>query len=892
MQHATKRLLKTAIVCFIVFNVYNESQAGIGKFVGSFAQAASSAGVKAFEATTKFTAAVFSKIMVAIWALSKYIYQGSCYLLKNVVIKPIGAILNLLLKLCGKIIMGIQSIFKFFVENSFLRSIISNFIKALTNFFKFSSKLFLKSLEKIYEYVIEPLLRLAKWCVENTIKFSVKTVTAILDYVIKPFFNFLGNVIKYSVKYTVKLLEKIWEYVIHPVLRFARWCIENIIKYGVKTVEAILDYVIKPFFNFLGNVIKYSVKYTVKLLEKIWEYVIHPVFKFIKWCVTKAIHYGVKIVDAILEYVIKPFFNFLGNVIKYSVKYTVKLLEKIWEYVIHPVFKFIKWCVTKAIHYGVKIVDAILEYVIKPFFNFLGNVIKYSVKYTVKLLEKIWEYVIKPILNFAKSCLQFGKKVIVKIWECVIEPTLRFLGRCAQYIFARAKDALAFCKKILIKVSQFILDCLKSAAEFIKNAIVKCFEHVIMPILRFIYKCGSFVLRQMWNTILFTVGLLPFVLHKMREMVIKDELEEVDNPNEKMKFAKGAYVNKFKCHDETPVEFAFRNKFKSVLKTLIEEQGAEVPDEQEVGGFENTRKHGFFLPRSTFEDFIKEKRKKQTTLKEKIEEIMQEANKVGYDKEKITALLKAIRKIYNDSQTPARTKQECLINLLDLHKKGLLSAQELKYFFNRIPFTQDLFTDPKFAVVLEFAKTPRWVKVEGEDGVVRRQREYVLDVNERSIFEVGAACGEGDPALTEILKEHDPLYSEHDLFKEWLKKRPYPKGFRGFFSKAFHYVCNFFKKIKKQFCKDYTYSAKKDFVGAMNSARRKCKTFNDPAHKKRFRDLANRFIVLNDLKRPKEEGGLEIPGPVAQNIFGYAYGDKLFDDTGSQEKRKGIYFKT
>ncbi|MFC1841637.1 hypothetical protein ACFLYA_01065 [Candidatus Dependentiae bacterium] len=453
MQNVTKKVLKSFIVCFIAFNVYNQSQAGVGEVIGSVIEASKSMAKKTIEESTrlakktfteskKLAVAICSKTMVVLLAISKSMYEGSCRLLNAAVVKPFQQVLDFTLKMCEKIFRGIQKIIMFVVESKLFRSIVSNIIGALNNIFQFSKELCLKSLEKMYEYLINPLLNLAKWC-----------------------FNHM-----------------------------------------VSMAGAILDYVIKPFFSFLWNIIVGSIRYGAKGLVALYEHVIDPMICFISWCVKGALECGENIARVILVRVIEPFFNFLGHMIKYGVIYGVKFLEHLWEYVIKPMLRPIKWCLSNIAYYGIKMGEALLEYVVIPLFKFLGNVI-------VNLVEA-------------------GVKLFVKIWEHAIEPVLSFIGQCAEYIFEKAKYAIELFTRALIEVTKYIVNCVELFAEFVRNAIITSFDNVIIPTLRFIYKSGSFVLRQAWNTILFAIGFVPFVLHKLYKMIIKEEdnFEIIDRP--------------------------------------------------------------------------------------------------------------------------------------------------------------------------------------------------------------------------------------------------------------------------------------------------------------------------------------------------------------------------
>jgi len=462
----------------------------------------------------------------------------------------------------------------------------------------------------------------------------------------------------------------------------------------------------------------------------------------------------------------------------------------------------------------------------------MANIVDLSMrlaKSTVHYAQVALVKLISNVVDWAVKAMDYALYVCEKIIDELLVPMMHFIVRCIKHVGRGIKRVVLLFEDTLIKIFDFAVTCIEKASDAVIDVVRKAIQHIAVSIGRFVARSANMALKAAWHSFMIATGLLPFTLHKMREVLIKEELDEIDAPDNRMRFARDAYVNKYRSNNMTPVDFAYNNKFLGALKMLIEQKGAQVPRGVERYG---RNAHNYFIPWAKLDNYLAEKRAKQQELEDKIGTIDLTILEEGSDREHVGKMLKDIFAIYKDDETPMYAKQFGLIKLYEFHRRGFLSAEELKAYYRCVPYTEMMFRQERFAGVMRFAKS-----------------EQVLDMNGKGFFEVGAVCSENDEKLAELLEEFEPFYaSKENLVKSYLDTRPYPHGIRGVCSKFVYYAKAGIWWVKSRLFKKTKYDAKEDFINALYALKRKQQIFNNPVYKQRYRNILNSFTVLADAK--------------------------------------------
>lgn len=93
----------------------------------------------------------------------------------------------------------------------------------------------------------------------------------------------------------------------------------------------------------------------------------------------------------------------------------------------------------------------------------------------------------------------------------------------------------------------------------------------------------------------------------------------------------------------------------------------------------------------------------------------------GNQSEKIIAKLRLEAKLFNSNVAPA-IRKELLPKLLEVHRKNLLSEQELKKCFDKVAFDKQFLEEERFKGVLEFAKQKKIADVNGKVLFVKNEK--------------------------------------------------------------------------------------------------------------------------------------------------------------------------
>jgi len=527
--------------------------------------------------------------------------------------------------------------------------------------------------------------------------------------------------------------------------------------------------------------------------KKIFNDFIMPMYRFVIRYACIVIDYGIAGAKKLCEHIIKPGVKFVFKVLKNIIKYSWLGVKKFCVNMVVLFFDFVIKCLDYILDATIEKIDQIVDLLILP---------------TLRLISKIMGYV-----------YDIGEFITVNF----IVPLFRFIGIYAKWIEKKLLKVYKLFERFLIEIFDLVIKCTDKTIELLGKLLIKMFNDVLWPIAQLVGRSLNSALKVAWHTFLFTTGLLPFMLHKMREVLVNEELDEIDAPDNRMNFAEGAYVNKFRDHTATPMTFAYRNKLFGALEFLIQEKGAQVPSYLPKPRY---NKHSYFISWENIDNYLTAKREKRDELLEKI--IAIDGEHEGEKQEGIPNLLQEIFEIYNDNETPVYTKQLCLIDMHNFHKRGLISQDELKKCLGCVPYSAIMFQDERFADVLRFAIAHK-----------------ALDMNGKGFFEVGATCCDNE-RFQELLWEFEsensesPETSVNDLVQSYIDMQPYPHGIRGICSKFVYYMkmCAWWAKSK--LFRKTEYNAKEDFINALYALKRKHKVFNDQVCERRFRTMIDR----------------------------------------------------
>jgi len=355
----------------------------------------------------------------------------------------------------------------------------------------------------------------------------------------------------------------------------------------------------------------------------------------------------------------------------------------------------------------------------------------------------------------------------------------------------------------------------------------------------------------------------------------KEVLEGLDDIN---KHFNGFYIN----NNRTSLHYISDLRMLTVVKWMVEEKFANV---MAVNGNGNTARvalPGWLLIYNRIRQYLQNKENEHQDLVARVNllknDLLDDNDRPKIVRQEIIdgvpQRFQEIRALIGNPGIPGYAKQLVLPKLVTLHNahNNLFAEDDIRALFDHVAFNYSFLNDQQFKPAVEFALD-----------------KNLQDIDGKTILE--AAAVHGDDVIATIFETRGQFYNREGLFDDWLAERPdatVPRGWRGWIGNAFYATKGFFANLKNKFFgrrrpnlhnreEDRPYNAEQDFANALDYAKKK-------KNKKKFRDLANAAIVMDDLKQDIEiesESGsyvVNLPNELAAKIIKYAgadFGDKI-----------------
>jgi len=461
---SSKTLLKSFLLLFLITTVHNKSEAGVGNVVGGVIQSAKSLGTtvsgmgtKMFQGSARLTrqaAKVFSKQIVALTLMGKYVCATSYAFGKQALLDVSEKTVAMLLATCNKLYFCASTIASTAFCNKFVVTLVHNlmhsvshllrtairYVSSVANYSKYAAQQLFEnllvpivqfaitcgdfalktikiSLELLCNYLIAPLLDFVFACKEFAVRAVGVTLNAIGTYCITPVLNFIISCRDFAVKCVDFVLESIALYLIAPVLRFATACKEFAPRCLKRVLEGIFEYVIVPVLRFACDCGEFVFRCMGTVIEKAFEYIMIPILNTIGkllrgFCTLLEKSFTniiIPIIDKTFEHVLFPLLRLMGKLTYYA----CIALEKVIFNILVPLFDLLATCIDKSVEF--------VEYIKRTFYQVFANLIDDAIIPILQFIVRGSHKVLKATYYTFLFAIGFFPYIIHKTYKAIFK---------------------------------------------------------------------------------------------------------------------------------------------------------------------------------------------------------------------------------------------------------------------------------------------------------------------------------------------------------------------------------------------------------------------------------------------------------------------------------------